>query len=58
VYNAKAYSAVSGTSPLSSTKITRREPTERHMHIAILFYGICHSDVLSVRNEWCEIHAQ
>ncbi len=53
-YNAKAYSAASETSPLASTKIDRREPTERDVQIEILFCGICHSDLHSVRNEWSE----
>src|SRR5438045_1225272 len=53
-YNAKAYSAASETSPLASIKIDRREPTERDVQIEILFCGICHSDLHSVRNEWSE----
>src|SRR5512132_230664 len=56
-YNAKAYSAASATSPLDSTKINRREPTERDVQIEILFCGICHSDLHSVRNEWSEFMA-
>jgi alcohol dehydrogenase (NADP+) len=54
MYKAKAYSAGSATSPLASTKIPRRDPTERDVQIEILFCGICHSDVHSVRNEWSE----
>ena len=53
-YNAKAYSAASETSPLASTKIKRRDPTDRDVQIEILFCGICHSDLHSVRNEWSE----
>src|SRR6184192_4715097 len=53
-YKAKAYSAISETSPLASTKINRREPTDRDVQIEILFCGICHSDLHSVRNEWSE----
>src|SRR6266849_1392414 len=52
VYNAKAYSAASATSPLASTTITRRDPTEYDVQIEILFCGICHSDLHQVRNEW------
>jgi alcohol dehydrogenase (NADP+) len=51
---AKAYSAASASSPLASTTITRRNPTENDVQIEILFCGICHSDVHSVRNEWSE----
>src|SRR5256886_5267570 len=56
-YNAKAYSAASETSPLASTNIKRREPTDRDVQIEILFCGICHSDLHSVRNEWSEFMA-
>ena len=56
-YNAKAYSAASATSALASTKIPRRDPTERDVQIEILFCGICHSDLHSVRNEWSEFMA-
>ncbi len=51
----KAYSAASATSPLASTTIPRREPTEHDVQIEILFCGICHSDVHSVRNEWSSV---
>jgi uncharacterized zinc-type alcohol dehydrogenase-like protein len=53
-YNAKAYSASSATSPMASTTIPRREPTENDVQIEILYCGICHSDLHSVRNEWSE----
>jgi uncharacterized zinc-type alcohol dehydrogenase-like protein len=52
MYNAKAFSAVSATSPLASTTIARRDPTENDVQIEILFCGICHSDLHQVRNEW------
>ncbi|MEG4963516.1 MULTISPECIES: NAD(P)-dependent alcohol dehydrogenase [unclassified Microcoleus] len=55
MYNTKAYSAVSATSPLSSTEIARRDPTDRDVQIEILFCGICHSDLHSVRNEWSSL---
>ena len=52
MYNAKAYSAASEKSPLASTTIARRDPTESDVQIEILFCGICHSDLHPVRNEW------
>ena len=52
MYNAKAYSAVSATAPLASDTIARRDPTEHDVQIEILFCGICHWDLHSVRNEW------
>src|ERR1700742_3752775 len=52
MYNAKAYSAASPTTPLASTTIARRDPTANDVQIEILFCGICHSDLHQVRNEW------
>src|SRR5947207_11764626 len=54
MYKTKAYAAASAKSSLASTTIPRREPTERDIQIEILFCGICHSDLHSVRNEWSE----
>lgn len=50
--NAKAWSAASATSPLASSTISRRDPTENDVQMEILFCGICHSDLHQVRNEW------
>ena len=55
MYNAKAYSAASATSPLAGATIPRRDPTEHDVQIEILFCGICHSDLHQVRNEWSSI---
>src|SRR5580704_47999 len=55
MYNAKAYSVASATSPFASTTIARRDPTEYDVQIEILFCGICHSDLHQARNEWKEI---
>ena len=52
MYNAKAYSAASATSPLASTTIRRRDPSEHDVQIEILFCGICHSDLHQVRDEF------
>jgi uncharacterized zinc-type alcohol dehydrogenase-like protein len=54
MYNAKAYSAASATSPLAPATISRRDPTEHDVQIEILFCGICHSDLHAVRNEWSD----
>ncbi|HLN98406.1 MAG TPA: NAD(P)-dependent alcohol dehydrogenase [Pyrinomonadaceae bacterium] len=54
MYDAKAYSAASETSPLARTTIAQRDLTEHDVQIEILFCGICHSDLHSVRNEWSE----
>ena len=55
MYNAKAYSVASATSPFASTTIARRDPTERDVQIEILFCGICHSDLHMARNEWSSV---
>jgi uncharacterized zinc-type alcohol dehydrogenase-like protein len=52
--NVKAYAATNAKAPLGPTTISRREPTESDVQIEILFCGICHSDLHSVRNEWSE----
>src|SRR6187551_2611526 len=54
MYKTKAYSATSAASPLSRTTISRRDPRDHDVKIEILFCGICHSDLHSVRNEWSE----
>src|SRR5271157_5306343 len=55
MYNAKAYSVASATSPFASTTIARRDPTEHDVQIEILFCGICHSDLHQARNEWSDV---
>jgi uncharacterized zinc-type alcohol dehydrogenase-like protein len=51
-YKAEAYAAASASSPLGPTTIPRRNPGEHDVQIKILFCGICHSDLHTVRNEW------
>ena len=55
MYQAKAYSVASATSPFASATIQRREATERDVQIEILFCGICHSDLHTARDEWSSI---
>ncbi len=55
MYNAKAYSVASATSPLARTTIPRRDSTERDVQIEIIFCGVCHSDLHQVRNEWSSV---
>jgi len=55
MYNAKAYSVASATSPLGRTTIPRRDSTERDVQIEIIFCGVCHSDFHQVRNEWSSV---
>jgi uncharacterized zinc-type alcohol dehydrogenase-like protein len=55
MYNAKAYSAASATSPLASATIPRRDATDQDVQIEILFCGICHSDLHYARDEWHDV---
>jgi hypothetical protein len=52
MYDAKAYSVASATSPFAATPIKRRDPTAHDVQIEILFCGVCHSDLHAVRSEW------
>jgi uncharacterized zinc-type alcohol dehydrogenase-like protein len=52
MYQAKAFSVASATSPFTRTTIQRRDPTPHDVQIEILFCGICHSDLHQARNEW------
>ena len=52
MYDAKAYSVASATSPFTATQIARRDPTPHDVQIEVLFCGICHSDLHQARNEW------
>jgi uncharacterized zinc-type alcohol dehydrogenase-like protein len=52
MYQTKVYSVASATSPFAPATIQRRETTERDVQIEILFCGICHSDLHTVRDEW------
>lgn len=47
-----SYAAQSATTPLAPFSFERRAPGEREVRIEILFCGICHSDVHTVRDEW------
>ncbi len=48
----KSYAANSATTPLAPFSLERRAPGEHDVQIEILFCGVCHSDVHTVRNEW------
>ena len=48
----KAYAAQSATTPLGAWSIERRSPKPHDVQIEILFCGVCHSDLHTVRNEW------
>ena len=47
-----AFSALSATSSLAPFSLDRRAPLPSDVQIEILFCGVCHSDIHTVRNEW------
>jgi alcohol dehydrogenase (NADP+) len=51
-YTAKAYAAQNSTQPLKPFTIPRRDPRPEDVQIEILFFGVCHSDLHQVRDEW------
>lgn len=52
MHDVKAFSAASAADPLVGAVIGRREPGPKDIEIDILFCGVCHSDLHTVRNEW------
>ena len=48
----KAIGALCATQPLEPIDISRREPGEHDVQIAISYCGVCHSDIHQARAEW------
>jgi len=48
----QAYAANSASSPLAPFSFDRRDPKPTDVQIDILFCGVCHSDLHTVRDEW------
>jgi alcohol dehydrogenase (NADP+) len=48
----KSYAVQSATTPLAPYTINRREPEPDDVQIKILYCGVCHSDLHTVRDEW------
>lgn len=46
------YAATSADAPLGPFQFERRDPTPSDVRIDILFCGVCHSDLHTVRGEW------
>lgn len=47
-----AYAATSAEGPLAPFSLERRQPGPADVHLEILFCGVCHSDLHTVRSEW------
>ncbi|WP_341905199.1 NAD(P)-dependent alcohol dehydrogenase [Fluviicola taffensis] len=52
IKNTQAFGAESPVAPLKELTIQRRETTATDVEIDILFCGVCHSDLHTVRNDW------
>jgi uncharacterized zinc-type alcohol dehydrogenase-like protein len=52
VLKTNAYAAHSATTPLAPFTFDRRDPGPHDVQIEILFCGVCHSDLHTVRSEW------
>ena len=48
----RGYAAKSATLPLEPFSFDRREPRPSDVLIEIMYCGVCHSDIHTVRNEW------
>ena len=48
----KAYAAQSASTALAPFSIERRDPGPHDIQLEILYCGVCHSDLHTVRNEW------
>lgn len=48
----RGYAAHSGDQPLQPFHFERRAPGAGDVQIDILYCGVCHSDLHTVRNEW------
>src|SRR4051812_6652459 len=49
---ARAYAAHDKSSPMAPFSFERREPGPNDVQIDILFCGVCHSDLHTVKSEW------
>jgi uncharacterized zinc-type alcohol dehydrogenase-like protein len=49
---AYGFAATDASAPLAPFSFERREPREKDVEIDILFCGVCHSDLHTVRGEW------
>lgn len=50
--NVRSYAALSSTSALGLFRFDRRSPRDNDVVIEVLYCGVCHSDLHSVRNDW------
>lgn len=51
-YTVNAFGALAANADLKALRIERREVTSKDVEIEILYCGVCHSDLHTVRNDW------
>jgi alcohol dehydrogenase (NADP+) len=54
-FAARAFAAQNATSGMAPYNLQRRSPRPEDVQIEILYCGVCHSDLHTVRNEWKEV---
>src|SRR3984885_5927016 len=54
-FAARAFAAQSASSGMTPYTVQRRSPRPQDVQIEILYCGVCHSDLHTVRNEWKEV---
>jgi alcohol dehydrogenase (NADP+) len=54
-FAALAFAAQSASSDMTPYSFQRRSPRPQDIQIEILYCGVCHSDLHTVRNEWKEV---
>lgn len=52
MFKVNGYAAQKATSPLAPYSFERRDPLPKDVQIDILYCGVCHSDLHTVRDEW------
>ena len=52
---ARAYAAFDSSAPLAPFTLDRRDPGPTDVHVDILFCGVCHSDLHTVKSEWAGV---
>ena len=50
--NVRGYAAMSASAPLAPFRFERRDPRADDVEIEILYCGVCHSDIHTVRDDW------
>jgi uncharacterized zinc-type alcohol dehydrogenase-like protein len=54
-FAARAFAAQTASSGMTPYSFQRRSPRPQDVQIEILYCGVCHSDLHTVRNEWKEV---